>query len=185
MANRITSVERLDTNGTWRYVWGGTAPYRLYRYGRLLADDTLDGTIIDEATTNNTSRVFDDGDAYEPPQLEVLDSTDSQTPDNILYPAYLALQWHEAPEAHQYRVDRYIGAAWVAQQYVPADDRGYYVYETPPLTDGETYIYRIVPLTETGDELQSVTYTVDFVTIPEPPEVSITLATGTVTVAAR
>ena len=184
MAQRITTVVRLDANGTWQYEFTGTPPFALYRLGRLLAPTTFED--VDAGyTTNDTTRIFIDGTEYEPPMLEVLDSTDSYTPDNVLYPAYLILQWREAANAVQYRVDRYVGAAWVRQQYITASNAGYYTYETPALIDGESYQYRVVPINAAGDDLIPVAYSTDMVTIPEAPSVVISCAAGVVTAEAR
>jgi hypothetical protein len=184
MTMRITDVVKLDNSGAWTYTWEGTAPFAVYRKGRLVPPDTFED--VDPGyTTNETTRTFTDGTAYEPPQIEVLDSTDSYDPDNLLYPAYLVLQWHEGAGAEQYRIDRYIDAAWTTLQYVAAGTAGYYTYETPALVDGTAYQYRIVPITAAGDELTPIVYTATMVTLPEPPAVTMTVAAGVITVAAR
>jgi hypothetical protein len=185
MALRITLVQPLDTNGTWQFTWAGTTPFSLSRDGRALYDDTIDGANPLSTTTALLTRTFTDGTEYEPPQIEVLDSADSYTAQNLLYPPWLTLQWHEAPEAGEYRIDQYVDAAWTAIRSIPATDRGYYYFETPKLVDGTTYQYRVVPVRASGTDMSPLYFTLTLVCLPEPPDVTFSVAAGVITTAAR
>ena len=173
MPATITAITKVSGAG-WQYTWtGGTAPYRLvkdglpYRERYDLTDIILNGT-----------------DTGEPPVLEVLDATETQSVTE-LFPPYDLLQWRGNTVAVKYRVDQYVGAAWVELGIVKESGLGYYQYPTVVQADGATATYRVVAVDSEGNESDAAQLSRFTIRHPDPPRIAMTYAAGNVTVAAR
>uniref|UniRef100_A0A6M3IYE6 Uncharacterized protein n=1 Tax=viral metagenome TaxID=1070528 RepID=A0A6M3IYE6_9ZZZZ len=160
--DRIASVQKAGTKA-WRFALSGTAPFDIYMEGKLFIGD------LDE------SEIVINGDsAYEPPVIEVLDSTDSNEPEQVTYPPYLVLQWRGNSAASYYQVDRYVGSAWTRQGTVKEDGSGYYRFDTDVLADETEHTFRVVPVDSDGNTGHSFSVTSLIVKNPDPPSIDIT-----------
>jgi hypothetical protein len=178
MASTLT-VQKCGTI-SWRYDWTGTPPFKLFSLGR----DLLNG-----GTTTDTSKVFQ-SDAYEPPVIEVQDSTEfANEPLTMEYPPNVTLQWRGIAGAARYLVEQYVGAAWVAVVggNVPETKRGYVTFPTQFLTDCTTPKFRVTPYDINGYAGTAVEFEAFFVRLPDTPAVTMTYDadTGDLTIAAR
>lgn len=166
------------SNGLFRFTWTGTAPFRVFSYQTFeYLYDSTDLTEITLASFNG-----------EVPSIEVYDSTETATPEGLLYPAKAILQWRGYHLATTYRIDKYVSAAWVEQDTIIEDGRGYYRYTAPVSDDSvSSEIYRIVTIDATGSETAS-SITPFIIRNPSPPiplndQISYNSGTLTVTVA--
>lgn len=81
-------------------------------------------------------------------EVLVYDSA-SDAPDGG-YPARSLFQWRPDANAVQYRVDRYVDAAWTEVYRVVGSSKSVYWYHTPTLIDGVLYRHRVVPIGPDG-----------------------------------
>lgn len=159
----------------WRLRWesdvGGTPIYRVYRNGRCIQTGPRNCcTVSMQADESGTIEVLDDADAVPAAIPRVR----------------MRLLWDAVTGTARYRVQRYVGAAWVTEVEIRAGDRTNYEYLTPPLEDVTDHQYRVVPIGENGNEGTPATVTVTMVRNPDPPVVTMEYASGTglVTIAA-
>lgn len=172
--------------GTWRYTYSGTAPFRRYCKGALVASPT-------DTTTGYSDDTFlvveDVDDLLEPPVVEVYDSTDTTSvPLQLENASRTVLQWRGSEGDAMYYLTYWNGVAYVPPlfPYVMSQGLGYYQYAvTTPETGSETW--RITTMLEDGTESDDVDITVVLVPNPDPPSISMTYSAGTglVTIAAR
>lgn len=179
MASTLT-VTKVGTV-TWRYEWTGTAPFKLFQEGQ----DLLNG-----GTTTDTSREFYNGDQYEPPVIEVQDSTEfSNTALTMAYPPDTILQWRGVTGAAYYLVEQYVGSAWVTVVggYIPETKKGYYKFESQFLTDCTTPKFRVTPYDSNGYSGTAIEFEKFFVRLPPAPEIETSYDADTqlLTVSAR
>ncbi len=156
------------SNGLYRYTWTGVAPFRVFSYQTY--EYLYESTDLTEITVSS------------PAGIEVFDSTETAIPEGLLYPAKAILQWRGYHLATTYRIDKYIGSAWVQQDTILEDGRGYYRY-TAPISDDSVSneIYRVVTIDATGSETSSsiAPFIVRNPSIPTLTSVSYDDMTGT------
>lgn len=172
MAERIQSITRAGST-SWSCALSGTAPWRVYKDGVLLE------------TVAFTPFVVEGTDTEEPPAVEVLDATDTQTPDMLAYPQFARLQWRGYATADYYKVERYESGAWGAVATVRETGRGYYAYTTPVLPDGTEVDYRITAIDEGGNASTAAEMKITLHRNPDPPSITATYAGGNLTVSTR
>ncbi len=167
MSGSIASIEKAGS-ASWLHTLAGTANYEIYKDGAVYDDNWADTEIIIE--DDNTTP-----DLEEPPQIEVLDSTDTATPQQLLYPPNLELQWHRVTGAGVYVIERYISAAWTEIARVGADDYAEYLrYRTGVLADGTTHQFRVKAIDERGYSSDYVAFSVFQVCTPDVPRITAT-----------
>ena len=177
MATTLSPTSEISY-GVYRFSWTGTAPFRVFSYQTF--EYLYESTDLTEITlASSGGRV---------PAIEVFDSTETTLiPEGLLYPAKAILQWRGYQLATLYRIDKYIGAAWVEQDTIIEDGRGYYRYTSPVADDSISQeIFRIVTIDATGSETAS-SITPLIIRNPMPPlpladEISYDSDTLTVTV---
>jgi hypothetical protein len=165
-----TTIEKTGDTA-WRWTWtAGTGPYDAYLYGRRIRFGL---------TETNLTLDSDDYSSTEPPPLEVVDRGASETATSTLYPPYAVLQWRGNTGCERYRIDRYTAGAWVEEASVAETGRGYYVYESAALTDGETHQFRVVALDDRGYEADPVAFSIDHICQPDPSAINLSYSQGT------
>ena len=151
----------------WRFDWAGVGvqPYRLYLEGREIV--TLDGI----SPTTETQITLNHDDAEEPPELEVIDSTE-ELPSNLINSPRTTIQWRGIRDLASYRVEQ-LNGSWVTVSTAQEDGRGYYRYETEPLTDATTAQFRVIGEDGEGGETHPLSF--DFFPVRNVPVPSITM----------
>ena len=125
---------------TWRWKITDPVPGQTYYEYR-------DGLLVEVST--RTDRQIELG-AGEIVRVEILDSP-SADPE-VVYSRKLELVWNTVDGAASYRIDHYVGAAWVQDILVPAGAVMQYSWITRALADGEIYHWRIVPVSASGQD---------------------------------
>lgn len=176
MAASITAVTKVGPY-FWKYEWTGTSPFRVY----------IPGKYIKSRPITDTELIVQSADDYEPPPLEVFDSTESDDASDVQYPSTLVLQWRGQDDAYYYTVEESVSSVWTHRRLIKEDGRGYYEVETPVLTDGTTAQWRVTTLDSQENESTVASYSLLVVRHPAPPSInmSYSAATGNVTVSAR
>lgn len=169
----FSDIKKIASN-TWRFSWAsGTAPYRVYLRGKLLATISAEFYEIEEL-----------GAADEPPPLEVLDAAGAASPDSVLNPCRAILQWRAVSAAKYYVVRELVSASWQKRAQIQEVGCGYYSFESAALADGSATSWRVVAIDALGNESAPVAFSVTTVRNPEPPEVSLAYDDGVLTVRA-
>lgn len=151
----------------------GTPTFYVWKDGRFYASTTAATLIV--PVPEGSYPVFDVFD----------DAADQPTwtlPDTLL------LQWAGlGSSAASYRVEQYVGAAWVTRSIEPERGRAYYQWRSPRLADQTACQFRVVAVGPDGNETVSATYAATMVRQPDPPAVALSYdeGTGDVTVAER
>jgi len=115
-------------------------------------------------------------------QIEILD-TSADASDT--YPAFMQLQWEHETGATQYRVQRYVDAAWSTVALILATaEKQIYTYKTPVLADATEHQYRVAPIDAAGNVGLYATFTFTMVRKPDKADVTVTRndATGQIIV---
>jgi len=168
MAATITSITKTGYS-SWLFTWTGTEPFYVWRDGVLVLDGVSDTETIIEGT-----------DAEEPPAIQVLDSTETDDPLTVAYPPFGLLQWRGDAAVSYYRVDRYVGAAWVTYITVgESGDGGYYSAKTPALVDAVAAQWRIIAVDSVGNESEPLPFTFSITKHPDPPVIDMSYSDGT------
>ena len=167
----ITSIKK-SGGASFTYEWTGVAPYRLYQSGVLLTDNTIGGTVLDGATTNSTSRVFQSTDKYEPPAIEVLDAEDG-TAQSIANPPYAILQWRGMSNAYSYKVYEKVGSSWKQRNTYLENGQGYYKHATGVLADCTAHEWKVQAFDVEGGASGELKFDVFMVRNPDPPRINI------------
>lgn len=181
------SIDTITNEGgqRWRFEISGTQPFRWYLDGARIAfnDDDEDGA------SPTTDRIIEGGDLEEPPPVEVLDSTETQTPDNLLYAPRVRLQWRGIPGMQDYTISLQDSTTNAFNRIATVrhnPDQGYQHYETK-LFDGGDETLRIVANDGRGNSSTNLDYTVLVVRNFAPPVISASYdpATGDLTISTR
>lgn len=164
----------------WRYAWSGTSPFYVYRDGK---------NVFGISSTTKTEWIFENRDPYEPPVVEVIDSTETTADvEQVEHPPYAILQWRGAANAVQYVLQEYDSdtGLWKTWQSVRETGAGYYSFQTPVLDDQTTHTWRVVAMDAAENE-SYIVHTLYMVRNPDPPTIDISYdaGTGDVTVSAR
>lgn len=172
MTAAFTNIAKVSSVG-YEHTWTGTEPYVLLLNG-LPYREVYDLTSI----------IVEGADAEEPPVLEVYDSTETSATSE-LYPPWYVLQWRGSTAVEQYRVEQYVGAAWVALGSIRENGSGYYQYPTEAQTDVTTIQFRVIAIDSEANESEAATLSVFNIRHPDPPRISMAYAGGNVTVSVR
>lgn len=161
--------------GIWVFTWTPTAGriYEVWLYGVLLY------TTVAGAGTYTTDYTTTD----EPPQLEIHDTADGDA-QNEAYPPFSWLQWRGIAAASGYNVEYYDGSAWVVVGFMQETAAGWYMFKTAILEDQTAAQYQVTALDDRGLGGTAVEFTIELVTNPLPPAVTIDVDGGTITVGA-
>lgn len=161
MTAAITAIEQTGP-GVWRVEWTGTGPFRVYVDG---------GLVLQGAQAEWT---VETGNRYAPPLVEVLDSTETRTPDSLLYSPRVTLQWVAIEGASYYVVEQEVSGAWVQRAAVGADAlRTYYTYVGAAQGDQTEQHWRVSAVAQVGVAGVPVEVTFEMVTWPALPEVVV------------
>ena len=177
MAAHITSIDFAGST-QWRYTLTGTAPFDIYYDGELYDTTSSTNVIIDSNTD----------DAEYPPDIEVLDANDSNTPYTISNPPIAKIQWFGNASARLYVIQQYVDAAWTTvSKVLESGLGGYYTYTTTALVDSTTHQFRIYSQDTEGVTSYEVPVNVLIVRNPAPPQLTFTYSavTNKITMEAR
>jgi len=154
---------------SWRFSWSSDQDDpTFYVY------DLSEGGLLD--TTKGTSITI----TLEPGESRVLEVTEEElaaVPRG--YPSRLLLYWYGPAGTSYYKVEEYVGAAWVTRARIYDRGQGHFTWRTRPLEDVTTHQFRIVPVGTNGNEGTPVTWSALMVTHPAPPEVDYAYSSGT------
>lgn len=133
----------------------------------------LDGVLIAETqqTAYNIAISMDEGSV-----IEVLDDPDIQPMQ--IFPGKVRLGWFFVAGTDYYRIDEYIGSAWVARYRMP-ENNGYLSWRSRFLEDGQTHIFRVVPVGTNGNEGTARQFAVLMCRRPDVPDVDYSYNEGT------
>ena len=171
MAGTITDVEKVGSY-SFKYTWSGTSPYDSWVDGYAYFTGTTQTSAIIELGTSG-------GSETEPPALELQDSTDTNTAENILYPPYLTLQWRGSTDNLCYRVQESVSAVWTTRANVSEIGLAYYKWATDLLADVTTHSWRVVAVDDRGYESTAVNLSAFMVRNPAPPVINMSYSSGT------
>lgn len=179
MASAITNVLKVGP-AAWRYMWSGTSPYWVYRYGMALLQETTLTQLIVESTND-----------YEPPPIEVRESAEAEsTIEQLNNPPYATLQWFMAANAQEYVVQQQVTeggvSTWKTLRVLFERGHGYYALATPVLDDVTTHTFRVVAVDAQGNQ-NPINFSLFMTRNPDPPAVAMSYdaGTGLLTVSAR
>ena len=180
---RVVAVESVGY-GAWKYTLGDTAPFDVwYRGKRIYTQTSLTEITIDEIAFLDAHG--EAVDYEEPPMIEVLDASDTGLALSEQYPRYLVIQWRGRTTNSHYVVRQYNGATWDDRGVLPEDGRGYYVFATDQLDDGENHQWRVVAVDSQGNESDPINATVEMVCHPAPPRISVGYSNPNFVISAR
>lgn len=114
-------------------------------------------------------------------QFEVFDDEDD-VPDEH-FPGSITLRWDGTPDATSFRVDKYIGSQWVAQQVVLSDESRVFHYDSEFLEDSTTHQYRVVPIDGAQRDGTALEFEVEMCRYPDTPSQSMSIDSGEIVVA--
>jgi hypothetical protein len=119
------------------------------------------------------------------PVVEVLDVSTDVAEEG--FPDHLVLGWTVASDAAYYRIEQYVGAAWVAVATVAASTDPWQSYATVALADETSHQFRVIPIDAAGNDGTATAFTKLLVRYPEIPDVDFAYdgaVAGTVTITA-
>lgn len=154
---------------SFRFRWSSDADAPVYRVHKA-------GVFQFATETNHATFTFQQG---ETPAIEVLDGTE---PIAAAAEAPVELMWARDEGAAKYRIEEFVGAAWVVRAVRDAGISGMEHYSTQPLADATSTQFRVTPISAGGIEgtPQAVTATIN--RHPDPPDVTFAYDNGTNTV---
>lgn len=139
----------------------------------------IDGELYD--TTEAASAII----RINPGESPVISIIDSLIPGEIpaYYPKYAALTWWYLNGAVEYRIEEYIGSAWVVRDTIPENGKGYYLWKSRVLEDCVSHSFRVIPVDEKGNDGTAQEFEILMVRIPDEPqcEFSYSAVTGELT----
>lgn len=179
------SIDTITNEGgaRWRFEISGTQPFRWFLDGERIAFDNDD----EDGASPTTDRIIEGEDTEEPPAVEILDSTETQTPENLLNPMRVKIQWRGVTGTDVYIISRKVDGIFTQIKAVGHDERrGYYQYQTP-IYDNGTETFRIVADDGRGNTSTPLDYDVFIVRNPAPPSISASYSpvTGDLTISSR
>ena len=134
----------------------GLPTYRWWLRGELIRTSA--------STTLEVSTADDDV-----PFIQVRD--DDVPPSQADHPGRIRLYWHSDSRASRFRVEQFIGAAWVVIQRLSDDGRREFNWHSGWMEDAETRRYRVVAEDAGGNDSTVVPDVA--VTIVRPPDVPV------------
>lgn len=143
--------------------------YRVFRNGVLIAVQRCEGIVVTASVDQHDTIVVSDDQTEPAPRIA--------TP--TLQVAFLPVAG-----ADSYRLERFIGAAWVQQTTIKETGATQYRHFTDPLPDAGSTQFRMTAI-GTANEATPLTGTVATARVPDVPDVSSTFNAGpnTVTIA--
>lgn len=172
MSIAFDSVEKVGYSA-FVYDWtaaGGTAPYSIYKDGRLNKNpDSLTTLTLEGESTS------------EPPIIEVLSANDTSTPYTVQFPPYATLRWHGRAGAYVYLVQQYSGSAWSTIKSIAHGGIYEYKYETLSLDNGSAQQWRVMVEDISGNQSEATGLSWTHQRAPEAPEHVTSVTTGTLT----
>lgn len=153
-----------------RYEWMGTAPFDVWRDGRIVLEQTTATTYTAQTTDGTTAPL---------PAIEILDDTDTTIAQSRQYSPVVRFQWRGQSDASYYKIQQYVDSEWTAIGMVRESGAGYYSWASQPQTDGESVEFRVVPYDTRGYDGLPLPVTHTVVCNPSPPDVSYTYNAGT------
>lgn len=184
MASSITEIKKISA-GTWKFVWTGTPPFRVFRNGEVEPGDAL----LPEGQTASTERIYENysgEDTEEPPIIEIQDSTEfSNSPTQITNPPFIVLQWRSAITEGFYKIEQLISAVWTKIRTVQDDGNTYFSFASNILDDVTDTQFRITTIDSEGNEGNPIAFTFFMVRNPTTPQINKAYASNVITISAR
>lgn len=108
--------------------------------------------------------------------LEIFD-TISHTAAPVQFDS-IFLRWYHTVDADAYRIEEYVGAAWVIRGYVSDGGEWFFDWGSRELEDETTHRFRVVPRLK-GEDGTGQEFYFFMVRQPDPPAVDYAYAPGT------
>lgn len=175
MTVTIQEPQQVGPN-TWRLFWSSDEDdptYRIYVNGRSRPST--------QAEHGDFPMNYFEGESA---VVDVLD--DAVTRPKGIIAARTLLSWDDVSGVETYRVERYVGGAWVVVKEIAADQDRYH-YWTPALAGGiTTHDFRVTSIGENRNEATPTVVNVLTTRHPDPPIVGFTFSDSTkkITIAA-
>ncbi len=168
MAVTIQTPVQVGPN-TWRLFWTSslsTPTYQIFGDGQYVA------------TTTGEHRDFPlnvvDGESA---LVEILDS--ATVPATTAMGARATISWDDVATAARYRVEQFVGAAWVVVKELIADQTRYH-FITPTLAGTATaHQFRVTAIGVNGNEATAATINILSTRHPDPPTVAYAYSDAT------
>lgn len=173
MPATITDVVRVGVYA-WRYDFTGTAPFRVYRDGRLAQNSDATSYVAEWGTDTTAHRI-------EPPQIEVIDSTQTTAAlSQTLYPPFVTIQFRGRTTNAYYLVEVSTngGSSYSTLSKIMEDGSGYYQSNSLGYTATDL-LFRVTPYDSEGTAGDPLSYSVFHYGYPDPPSLTYTYAAGT------
>jgi len=171
MTVTLETAQRTGTR-TWRLSWSsGLSDPTFYVY--------RDGELVGSTAQTSMDFLVDAGDSL---VVEVLDDPDALPVAG--YPARLLLAWGQVDNAEAYRVEEYIGSAWVLRAKVQDRGNQCFTWKSRPLEDCTSHQFRVVPVGDNANLGTALALTVLMVRHPDVPDVdySYSALSATITI---
>lgn len=140
--------------------------YRVFRNGKLIA-------------VQRSSRIVLTMERDQHDLVDVLD--DGAQPAPVAAPSVVRVLFGPVAGAASYRVERFVGAAWVQQTTIAETGKGQYRHVTTPLPDADAASFRVIAVAPNG-EATPVSGSITVHRIPDAPRVTATFNTTNRTV---
>ncbi len=142
--------------------------FRVYVHGRLIKITKLQSVFV----------YADHADG------RLVEIRDDELPATTAAENRISLRWEAVDDVDYYRLDEYVGSAWVEFARVPAGSSKNYRYSAPPSCGGVTQQMRVVPIGKNGNAGTPTSLTPRSLNHPPPPAVSWSFdaQTNTVTI---
>ena len=166
MAVTINAPEQVAAR-TWRVSWSSSLPtptFWVYRDGEL-------------ATITQQTSILLFAEAGESVVIDVVDDEDDVLP--VVFPGRATLSWTAVANAAGYRVEEYIGAAWVVRTTVYDRGEACFTWSSRCLEDGATHQFRVVPVGANGNDGTPLTFSLLMARHPDVPDVDWSYDDGT------
>jgi len=133
----------------------------------------VDGILVAQTTATEFTLAVNPDETY---VVEILDDADAEPMQR--FPGKARLGWFFVEGVDYYRVDEYIGDAWVERIRMPDND-GYMKWESRFLEDGQIHLFRITPVGTDDNEGTAKEFSVLIVRRPDSPDVNFSHSTET------
>jgi hypothetical protein len=142
----------------WYLRWSSSLPSPVYRVlldGQLYAETSQESMVV--GVTPGEQVMF-----------EVLD--DPGAVPAVAYPGKALLQWERVEGAEKYRVEQWVGSAWVALRTVLDTGEAVLTHQTGWLADLTEHRFRVAPVGENAVDGTAREFAIAMVRKPDAPE---------------
>lgn len=168
MATTLNPPVKIGDN-VWEYTWTGDGPFAVWNYQTQQWQKRV---------TELTSLQILSDNSNEPPAIEVFDSTEAKTPDGLIYPSRVIVQWRAYKFANFYRIEKDDGGGYEEITIIAENGKGYYQFTSGALPTDTEQNYRVVMVDQYGGEA-NIDVDVTIQAHPLVPELDYSYSSGT------